>query len=91
LEKYFPTAAYHQSSDAIDLLGWEAEMARLRDGERSMYEEQILRTIRRHYQGVREQELAQMVLMDRRRLNNYLRDLQKSGRIVRDGRLWFSR
>lgn len=66
-------------------------MARLRDGERSMYEEQILRTIRRHYQGLSEQELAHMVSMDRRRLNNYLRDLQKSGRIARDGRLWFSR
>lgn len=66
-------------------------MARLRDGEREEHVDQIYRLLRRHYAGLRESEIADLAGMDRRRANNYLRDLQSQRKIYREGRLWHAR
>lgn len=66
-------------------------MARLRDGDKEEYTTQIYRVIRGHRFGLKETEIAQCVGMDRRRLNNYLRELQSDGKIIKDGRIWISR
>lgn len=63
-------------------------MARLRDGKKAQVSNQIHALIRRHDFGLRETEIAEMAGMDRRRLNNYLRDLQANGKIYKDGRCW---
>jgi hypothetical protein len=89
LEKYFPTALYHQSSAFTTLM--EEAMARLQDGEKQEVAEHIHRIVRSRYLGLRETEIAQMARMDRRRLNNYLRELEGSNKIFREGRLWFAK
>lgn len=66
-------------------------MARLQAGERTDISQRIYRLLRRNYHGLREQEIAQMLTLHRRRTNNYLRELQQQGRAEREGRLWFSK
>ncbi|MCB0116284.1 MAG: hypothetical protein KDD84_19425 [Caldilineaceae bacterium] len=90
LEKYFPTATYHQVSEELANL-MEDNMARLRDGDKEQYTDQIYRVIRGHRFGLKETEIARSVGMERRRLNNYLRELQNDGRIIKEGRLWHSK
>lgn len=69
----------------------EGEMARLRDGEREGNTDKIYWLLRRHYTGLREGEIADLTGIDRRRTNNYLRDLQSQDKIYREGRLWHAR
>ncbi len=65
-------------------------MARLREGEREYMLDSVYRLLRRSYSGLREEEIAQEMGMERRRLNNYLRSLQSMGKLYREGRLWFA-
>jgi len=46
--------------------------------------------LRRSYNGLREEEIAQMMGMKRRRVNNYLRSLKTAGKLYKEGRLWFA-
>lgn len=65
-------------------------MARLRPGEKDRFEQSIQNLLRRCQNGLTEQEIAEMTGMDRRRLNNYLRELQDDQKAYREKRLWFS-
>lgn len=64
-------------------------MARLRDGEKGQITQHIQYVVGRHDQGLTEQQLEELTGMDRRRLNNYLRELQQENKIYREGRAWY--
>lgn len=63
-------------------------MARLFSGEKSDKSNQLLRLLQRCFNGLREIEISQELGWDRRTTNNYLRDLQKQGRVHKEGRDW---
>ena len=65
-------------------------MARLCKGEKQQISQSIHRLLRRHNNGLWEQEVAQFTQMDRRRVNNYLRELERNKKAYRDGRTWFA-
>ncbi len=65
-------------------------MARLRDGDKQDHTNRIHRIVRGHALGLTEAELARMVGMERRRLNNYLRSLAAQDKVYREGRLWYA-
>lgn len=65
-------------------------MARLRAGEKDTHSSKVHRLLRRHTGGLTEQEMAEMIGMHRRRLNNYLRELQEKQKAYRERRLWFA-
>lgn len=65
-------------------------MARLCTGEKEQITNDILRLIRRYDNGLSEQEIAQLAAMERRRLNNYLNELEGEDKIYREGRFWFA-
>jgi len=64
-------------------------VARLFAGEKAQKEARIQRLLRQHDFGLREVEIAQELGWDRRRVNNYLRDLMQRGRIYKGGPYWF--
>ena len=64
-------------------------MARLYTGEKQTIARDIFRLLRSHNNGLSEQEIAQLAQMDRRRVNNYLRELAGENKIYQDGRYWF--
>jgi predicted transcriptional regulator len=68
----------------------EVPMARLRQGEKDRNERSIHNLLQRCQNGLTEQEISEMTGMDRRRLNNYLRELQDDQKAYRDKRLWFA-
>jgi len=65
-------------------------MARLRRGQKVRISNDIYRLLRRYNNGLRESELSEMTNMDRRRLNNYLRELQAEQKVYKGGREWFA-
>jgi len=65
-------------------------MGRLKAGERQMKGQQIARILRRHWFGLRESEVAQELGWGRRTVNNYLRNLQRQGKVYKEGRHWLS-
>lgn len=65
-------------------------MARLRQGEKDRFEHSIHNLLRRCQNGLTEQEIAEMTGMDRRRLNNYLRELKDDQKAYREKRFWFA-
>ena len=65
-------------------------MARLCLGEKEQITNDILRLIRRYDNGLSEQEIAHLAAMERRRLNNYLNELEGEDKIYREGRFWFA-
>lgn len=64
-------------------------MARLINGKKAEVTESIYQLVTASQQGVREQELASLVEMERRRVNNYLRELEAAGKIYKEGWEWF--
>lgn len=64
-------------------------MARLFKGEKAQKETRIQRLLWRHDFGLRESEIAEELGWERRRVNNYLRDLMRRGRIYKEGPYWF--
>lgn len=65
-------------------------MARLRRGQKEQIASDVHRLLRRHYNGLRESEIAELTGLDRRRLNNYLRELQAKAKVYKDGREWYA-
>lgn len=65
-------------------------MARLYPGGKGKKSNQLLNLLRRCFGGLRESEISQELGWDRRTTNNYLRDLQKQGRVHKEGRDWYS-
>lgn len=64
-------------------------MARLTEGAKAECSSRILRLLRRHRLGLREVEIAAELQLERRTVNNYLRELDQQQRVYRQGRLWF--
>lgn len=65
-------------------------MARLFDGEKEQISQELYSLLRKHYNGLRESEIAEIVQMDRRRVNNYLRELEADEKVYKDGWDWFA-
>lgn len=65
-------------------------MARLCEGEKEQITERLYRFLHQHSNGLRESELADLAQMERRRVNNYLRELQAEEKIYKDGWEWFA-
>jgi predicted transcriptional regulator len=63
-------------------------MARLFAGEKGDKSNQVLRLLRRCFNGLRESEVAQELGWERRATNNYLRELKSQGRVHKEGREW---
>lgn len=63
-------------------------MARLQDGEKNENSRYIYQVMRGHLDGLTEQELAQLLGIQRRTLNNYLRGLEQGEQAYREGRVW---
>jgi CRISPR-associated endonuclease/helicase Cas3 len=51
--------------------------------------ELVYRLLERHPNGLTEREIADMLNMERRNVNNYLRALEIEGKLYKDGRAWF--
>jgi hypothetical protein len=66
-------------------------MARLYKGEAEERQKRVWWVVKNAVLGVSEATAADSLGWDRRRLNNYLRHLEKEGKVQRKGRLWFSR
>nr|WP_290665160.1 hypothetical protein [Ardenticatena sp.] len=66
-------------------------MARLRKGEKTQRLQRLYWLLRRHPFGLREGEIAQELGWQRRTANNYLRELARQGKAVKEGRLWFGK
>lgn len=64
-------------------------MARLTVGKKEEVVHSIYTMIANHQQGVREQEIAELVDLERRCVNNYLRELAAAGKIYKEGWEWF--
>jgi Mn-dependent DtxR family transcriptional regulator len=65
-------------------------MARLREGERVIREEDVRRLLHQYDFGLREWEIAQELGWHRRTVNNYLRKLAGQGRVYKEGRCWLA-
>ncbi|MEZ4714434.1 MAG: hypothetical protein R3A44_45055 [Caldilineaceae bacterium] len=64
-------------------------MARLNNGEKAQVTNRIYSLLRQHDMGLRESEIAEMTRMDRRRVNNYLRELEAEDKAYKEGWEWF--
>jgi DNA-binding IclR family transcriptional regulator len=65
-------------------------MARLFAGEKDCKSDDVIQLLKRHENGLKEAELAEMLTWERRTVNNYLRTLQEQGLTYKEGRLWFA-
>lgn len=52
--------------------------------------QRIYLLVKQHTQGLRESEIADMLKMNRRSINNYLIDLERAGQLYKDGVLWIA-
>jgi DNA-binding transcriptional regulator LsrR (DeoR family) len=66
-------------------------MARLCEGEYEERQKQIFRLLQLYRWGVKESEIAQELGLDRRTVNNYLRELEAHERAEKSGWMWFSK
>ena len=64
-------------------------MARLRDGEKNERKGLLANIIRYCGLGLTEAEIAEETGLDRRTVNNYLRELDEDGHAHKKGRKWF--
>lgn len=65
-------------------------MARLVCNEKHEISNNLYELISKHRQGLRESEMEQITQMERRRINNYLRELRATNRIYKEGWEWFA-
>jgi len=65
-------------------------MARLFHNEKQGIADNLYELICKHRQGLRESEIEQITQMERRRINNYLRELRATDRIYKEGWEWFA-
>jgi hypothetical protein len=64
-------------------------MARLYKGESEKNQKRVWWVVKSAPLGVSEANAADDLGWDRRRLNNYLRELEKEGKVKKKGQLWF--
>lgn len=64
-------------------------MARLPEGEKEQRANRISRLLQKCGLGLSEQDIAEETGLDRRTVNNYLRQLDEEERAHREGRKWY--
>lgn len=64
-------------------------MARLFWGEKDCKREDVIETLERHENGLKESEVAEILGWDRRTVNNYLHELEAENQVYKEGQLWF--
>jgi CRISPR-associated endonuclease/helicase Cas3 len=64
-------------------------MPRISEESKQRNKEQVLMVIRRH-RGLREGEIADLLSLERRTVNNYLNELEHEGKVYKEGLLWFA-
>ncbi len=62
-------------------------MPRISEASKQRNKEQLLMLIRRH-RGLREVEMAEIQSIGRRTVNNYLNELEREGKVYKDGLNW---
>lgn len=65
-------------------------MARLLQNEKQEISHNLYQLISKHQHGLRESELEKLTQMERRRINNYLRELSTTHKIYKEGWEWFA-
>ena len=65
-------------------------MARLIHNEKQAITNSLYELISQYHHGLRESEIEQLTQMERRRINNYLRELRSNNRIYKEGWEWFA-
>lgn len=65
-------------------------MARLFTGEKEAKADRVYRTLKQHWFGLSEFEIACELGWERRTVNNYLRELAQQGKIYKEGQSWFA-
>ena len=63
-------------------------MGRVDDLTKRQRIEAVWALVRRNRNGILEREIAEMLNLPRRTVNNYLRELEREGRVYKDGRYW---
>lgn len=64
-------------------------MPRVSREDKQRSKEQVLMCVKRHY-GLRESEIAEMLDIHRRTVNNYLTELEREAKVYKEGVLWFA-
>ncbi|MFC1960432.1 CRISPR-associated endonuclease Cas3'', partial [Chloroflexota bacterium] len=64
-------------------------MPRISEGKKQGRIDRVISLLRSHENGLTEKEIAENFSVDRKNINNYLRELEKRGRVYKDGLLWF--
>ena len=64
-------------------------MPRIADTDRQRRIERVWLWVKRHPDGITEQEVADYTEFERRTVNNYLNELRDVGKIDKEGTLWF--
>lgn len=64
-------------------------MAKIAQSTRTARQDRILLLLERSSDGLREQEIADDLRLDRRVTNNYLRELEAQGRVYKEGFNWY--
>ncbi|HIC92716.1 MAG TPA: hypothetical protein EYP09_00495, partial [Anaerolineae bacterium] len=83
LAKYLPTEGYNEGEE-------EHAMPRVDEETRRERLNRILRLLLRHPLGLREVDIAQRMGLPRRTVNDYLWSAELTGRVYKDGVLWFA-
>lgn len=65
-------------------------MARLFQNEKQEISNTLYQLISKHQHGLRESEIEKITQMERRRINNYLRELSATHKIYKEGWEWFA-
>ncbi|MBN1427111.1 MAG: WYL domain-containing protein [Anaerolineae bacterium] len=64
-------------------------MPRIAEETKLEREDRVISALRRHPNGISEDELSDLLSIERRTLNNYLRGLERKGRAYKEDTLWF--
>ncbi len=64
-------------------------MPRTTDRSKQQRKEGVWLAVKRSPKGITEVEIADFLAMERRTVNNYLRDLEDEGKLYKDGMLWY--
>ncbi len=65
-------------------------MARITNDDKQDIASRILLLIGSYPDGIREVDLAELLKMEKRTMNNYLRRLREDGRVRKDGFNWLA-
>jgi predicted DNA-binding transcriptional regulator YafY len=64
-------------------------MPKISEEEKQRNKEQVLMLVRRH-NGLRESEIADILHLGRRTVNNYLNEMEREGKVYKDGLYWLA-